>query len=81
MTCHTFLLNIILFENFGLSLPFALILMWYILRRMYSFFTSYTQVIFDLITWQYIPEDSELHIRRRENLKSHKVIFGSPTHY
>jgi hypothetical protein len=25
-----------------------------------------------LTTWQYIPEDSELHTRRRENLKSHK---------
>jgi hypothetical protein len=24
-----------------------------------------------LRTWQYIPEDSELHTRRRENLKSH----------
>jgi hypothetical protein len=25
----------------------------------------------DMTTRQYIPEDSELHTRRRENLKSH----------
>jgi hypothetical protein len=25
-----------------------------------------------LTTWQYIPEDSKLHTRRREKLKSHK---------
>jgi hypothetical protein len=28
----------------------------------------------DLTTWQYIPEDSELHTHRRENLKSHNVV-------
>jgi hypothetical protein len=33
--------------------------------------TSETSVDIHLRTWQYIPEDSELHIRRRENLKSH----------
>jgi hypothetical protein len=26
---------------------------------------------------QYIPEDSELHTRRRENLKPHKELHGS----
>jgi hypothetical protein len=35
--------------------------------------TSETSVDIQLRTWQYIPEDSELHTRRRENLKSHKV--------
>jgi hypothetical protein len=34
--------------------------------------TSETSVNIQLRTWQYIPEDSELHTRRRENLKSHK---------
>jgi hypothetical protein len=33
--------------------------------------TSETLVDIQLGTRQYIPEDSELHIRRRENLKSH----------
>jgi hypothetical protein len=30
-----------------------------------------------LRTWQYIPEDSELHTHRRENLKSHNMAFVS----
>jgi hypothetical protein len=34
--------------------------------------TSETSVDIQLITRQYIPEDSELHTRRRENLKSHR---------
>jgi hypothetical protein len=33
--------------------------------------TSETSVNIYLTTWQYIPEDSKLHNRRRENLKSH----------
>jgi hypothetical protein len=33
--------------------------------------TSETSVNIQLRTWQYIPEDSELHARRRESLKSH----------
>jgi hypothetical protein len=39
-------------------------------------YTSDTSVDIDLRTRQYIPEDPELHTRRRENLKSHvsKVI-------
>jgi hypothetical protein len=28
-------------------------------------------------TWRNIPEDSQLHTRRRENLKSHLVEYGS----
>jgi hypothetical protein len=36
--------------------------------------TSETSVDIQLRTRQYIPEDSELHTRRRENLKSHKII-------
>jgi hypothetical protein len=33
--------------------------------------TSETSVDIRLITQQYIPEDSELHTRRRESLKAH----------
>jgi hypothetical protein len=35
--------------------------------------TSETSVDIQLISRKYIPEDSELHTRRRENLKSHRV--------
>jgi hypothetical protein len=35
--------------------------------------TSQTSFDIQLRTWQYILKDSELHTRRRENLKSHKV--------
>jgi hypothetical protein len=35
--------------------------------------TSETSVDIQLRTRQYIPEDSELHTRRRENLKSHNM--------
>jgi hypothetical protein len=35
--------------------------------------TYETSVDIQLSTRQYIPEDSELHIRRHENLKSHKI--------
>jgi hypothetical protein len=34
---------------------------------------SETSVYIQLRTRQYIPEDSELHTRRRENLKSHTL--------
>jgi hypothetical protein len=37
--------------------------------------TSETSVDIQLRTRQYIPEDSELHTRRRENLKSHIKFF------
>jgi hypothetical protein len=37
--------------------------------------TSQTSVGIDLTTWQYIPEDSELHTRRPENLKPHTRVF------
>jgi len=36
--------------------------------------TSETSVDIQLRTRQYIPEDSELHTRRRENLKSHILV-------
>jgi hypothetical protein len=35
--------------------------------------TSETSVNIYLTRRQYIPEDSELHTRRRENLKSHII--------
>jgi len=35
--------------------------------------TSETSVNFNVTTRRYIPEDSKLHTRRRENLKSHKM--------
>jgi hypothetical protein len=34
--------------------------------------TSETSVSFNVSTRRYIPEDSKLHTRRRENLKSHE---------
>jgi hypothetical protein len=37
--------------------------------------TSETSVDIQLRTWQYIPEDSELHTSRRQNLKSHFFII------
>jgi len=45
--------------------------------------TSETSVDIQLRTRQYIPEDSELHTRRRENLKSHvslvlKLLIATP---
>jgi hypothetical protein len=40
---------------------------------------SETSVDIQLRTRQYLPEDSELHTRRRENLKSHKQIVLSTT--
>jgi hypothetical protein len=33
--------------------------------------TSETLVLFNVTTWHYIPEDSKLHTRHCENLKSH----------
>jgi hypothetical protein len=36
--------------------------------------TSETSVDIQLRTWQYIPEDSELHTHCHENLKSHTII-------
>jgi hypothetical protein len=36
--------------------------------------TSETSVYFNVTTRRNILEDSELHTRRRENLKSHTVI-------
>jgi hypothetical protein len=36
--------------------------------------TSETSVDIQLRTRQYIPEDSELHTRHRENLKSQTVV-------
>jgi hypothetical protein len=35
--------------------------------------TYETYLYIKLLTRQYIPEDSELHTRRRESLKSHKL--------
>jgi hypothetical protein len=43
--------------------------------------TSEMSVDIQLRTWQYIPEDSELHTRHRENLKSHKQILFLYTVY
>jgi hypothetical protein len=44
-----------------------------------KYISSETSVDIQLRTRQYIPQDSELHTRRRENLKSHTVPihFGS----
>jgi hypothetical protein len=39
--------------------------------------TSETSVDFQLRTWQYIPEDFELHTRRREISQNKKAPFFS----
>jgi hypothetical protein len=36
--------------------------------------TSETSFNFNLTIWRYIPQDSELHSRNRENLKYHRVV-------
>jgi hypothetical protein len=46
-----------------------------IIRAMEAAHTSETSVDIQLRTWQYIPEDSELHTRRHDNLKSHKALY------
>jgi hypothetical protein len=38
--------------------------------------TSETSVDIKLRTRQYIPEDSELHARRRENFKSYMILLS-----
>jgi hypothetical protein len=45
----------------------------------YTARTSETSVDIDLTTRQYIPEDSKLHSRSRENLKSHITKIVSNT--
>jgi hypothetical protein len=42
--------------------------------------TSETLVDIQLRTRQYITEDSELHTRRRKNLKSHRNHLGHSTY-
>jgi hypothetical protein len=42
--------------------------------------TSETSVNFNVTTRRYIPEDSKLHTRRRENLKSHILNDVSENH-
>jgi hypothetical protein len=42
--------------------------------------TSETSVDIQLRTRQYIPQDSELHTQRRENLKSHIVLIEGFTY-
>jgi hypothetical protein len=37
--------------------------------------TFETSVNFNVTALRYIPEDSKLHTRRRENLKSHMYYF------
>jgi hypothetical protein len=60
-------------DSYTTSDPFALGSL--IALMMEAARTSETSVDIQLRTQQYIPEDSELHTRRRENLKSHKVSF------
>jgi hypothetical protein len=38
--------------------------------------TFETSVNFNATTRRYIPEDSKLHTRRRQNLKSHNWLLG-----
>jgi hypothetical protein len=39
--------------------------------------TSETSVNFNVTTLRYIPDDSKLHTRHRENLKSQEITFRS----
>jgi hypothetical protein len=39
--------------------------------------TSETSVNFNVTTGRYFPEDSKLHTRRHENLKSHMYKYAS----
>jgi hypothetical protein len=50
---------------------------WVITLMMEAARTSETSVNIQLRTWQYNPEDSELHTRCRENLKSRKLQRNS----
>jgi hypothetical protein len=43
--------------------------------------TSETSVNFNVTTRRYIPEDSKLHTRRLENLKSHILNMITPYEY
>jgi hypothetical protein len=43
--------------------------------------TSETSVCFYKITRRYIPEDSQLHVRRRENLESHSQNLVRQTNF
>jgi hypothetical protein len=43
--------------------------------------TSETLADIQLRTRQYIPEDYELHTRRRENLESHIIIWCLPCQF
>jgi hypothetical protein len=47
-----------------------------IMMMMEAVRTSETLVNFNVTTRRYNPEDSKRHTRRRENLKSHKVIIS-----
>jgi hypothetical protein len=49
-----------------------------IMTMMEAVSTSETSVNFYPTTRRKIPEDSQLHTRRRENLKSHQFIARSP---
>jgi hypothetical protein len=47
-----------------------------IVLMMEAVHTSETSVNFNMTTWRYIPEDSKLHTRCRENLTSHVLKFN-----
>jgi hypothetical protein len=50
--------------------------------RILSWMSTYNMVDFQWKTRQFIPEDAELHTRRRENLKSHIInLYGEATLY
>jgi hypothetical protein len=55
------------------EVPAASIIMAIITVMMEAVCTSETSVHFNVSTRRYIPEDSKLHTRRRENLKSHVI--------
>jgi hypothetical protein len=66
---HTPLVSPVHLDSYITSYPFARGSL--IALMMEAVRTSATLVNIYLTTWQYIPEDSKLHTRLRENLKSH----------
>jgi hypothetical protein len=52
-----------------------------IIRAMEAVNTSETSVSFYETTWRNSPEDSHLHTRHPENLKSHKMIPNAANKY
>jgi len=70
-------MNTLLSSHFNLVYEMKFTVLWAMIALMMKAVrTSETSVIINLTTQRYIPEDSKLHTRRRENLKCHIVETG-----